>query len=136
MVHDKCRLNHNREKNMTNPIQIINDIRSSKDSHRRPSLRRGFLLIQLIVGVAFLWLPQLTHAQCPQICDANDNTALGVDALLNVTTGTDNVALGHDSLNLTTTGLNNTAGGDDSLAENVVGFNNTGFGWHSLKQVT
>ncbi|HEX3231964.1 MAG TPA: tail fiber domain-containing protein [Pyrinomonadaceae bacterium] len=69
-------------------------------------------------------------------CLTDENTVLGEDALLSLSTGTENVALGYHALQGTTTGLNNTATGHSSLSANTVGFNNTANGWHSLQITT
>ncbi len=119
---------------MTNLIQIINAIYSRMNSHSRPPLRCGFLLIGLVL--AWFTLAPQARAVCQEACLTNDNTAFGEDTLINVTTGTDNVALGHSALSSDTTGLNNTAAGDDALTVNVSGFNNTGIGWHALDSNT
>ncbi len=123
-----------RKHRMTNLIQIINAIYSRMNSHSRPPLRCGFLLIALVLA----WFPLAPQARavCQEACLTNNNTAFGEDTLINVTTGTDNVALGHSALSSDTTGLNNTAAGDDALTVNVSGFNNTGIGWHALDSNT
>jgi hypothetical protein len=102
------------------------------NSMNRSPWRRGFLLIPLIVGVAFFWLPQLTHAQCPQICDANNNTALGNHALFNDTTGGVNTAIGLFALANNAAGNFNTANGGEALELNQIGNNNTANGEGAL----
>ena len=119
---------------MTNLIQIINAIYSRMNSHSRPPLRCGFLLIGLVL--AWFTLAPQARAVCQEACLTNDGTAFGEDALISNTTGTDNVALGHSALSSNTSGLNNTAAGDDALTVNVTGFNNTGIGWHALDSNT
>ena len=123
-----------RKHRMTNLIQIINAIYSRMNSHSRPPLRCGFLLIALVL--AWFTLAPQARAVCQEACLTNDNTLFGEDTLINVTTGTDNVALGHSALSSNTTGLNNTATGDDALTVNISGFNNTGIGWHALDSNT
>ena len=78
------------------------------NSMNRSPLRRGFLLIPLIVAVACFGLPQLIRAQCPQICDGSDDTALGIGALASNTSGS-NTAVGNSALFGNTTGGQNTA---------------------------
>src|SRR5262249_6761936 len=103
------------------------------NSMNRSPMRRGLLLIQLIVGVAFFWLPQLTHAQCPQICDSNANTALGDGALISNTTGNNNTANGFNALFSNTEGFQNTATGWSALYSNTTGFANTATGVAALQ---
>jgi Chaperone of endosialidase len=114
-----------------------------KNSAHLPYLRGVLLLVCSTLFVA--WSGQ-TYGQCPQICDANtSNTALGIGALVSITTGADNTAVGFDALfadtsggfntavgfralNLNTTGFQNTAMGLDALQQNTTGSNNTAFG--------
>jgi hypothetical protein len=56
------------------------------------------------------------------------NTAIGVNALLNNTTGASNTASGGNALFSNTTGTNNTASGADALSFNTTGINNIGIG--------
>jgi Chaperone of endosialidase len=80
---------------------------------------------------------------------ADNNTAIGYQALANNTTGTDNMASGEGALqnNTTgnfntasgqgalysnTTGNSNTATGDNALTHNTTGVDNTGFGYYAL----
>jgi len=107
-------------------------------------MRRSLLLIQLIVGVAFFWLGQFAHAQCPQVCNTDnrdtalgvkalpgdngsDNTAVGTFALLSNISGTNNTAIGSSALNQSTTGVDNTANGFAALQFNT-GSNNIAIG--------
>ena len=88
-------------------------------------LRRGFLLIAL-AGV--LWAPSpVIHAQCPQICDSNGNTAIGFDAST-YTTGYANTATGTEALFLNTTSCCNTAYGFAALFNNTIGGDNIALG--------
>jgi len=119
---------------MTNLIQIINAICSGENSRSRPPLRYSSVLIAL--AFALFAVPLTARAACQEGCLTDENTALGEDALLSLTTGTENVALGYHALQGTTTGLNNTATGHSSLSANTVGFNNTANGWHSLQITT
>jgi len=83
----------------------------------------------LVAFVCFA-LAQLTHAQCPQICDSNDNTALG-DSALSFDTGVSNTAIGFEALQ-ENTGNSNTAIGDSALLMNTYGDNNTAIGDEAL----
>jgi Chaperone of endosialidase len=114
---------------MTNLIQIINAICSGENSRSRALLRYRSVVIAL--AFALFAVPLTARAVCQEGCLTDENTVLGEDALLSLTTGTENVALGYDALQNTTAGLNNTATGHSALASNTVGFNNTGLGWHA-----
>jgi hypothetical protein len=98
-------------------------------------MQSGFLLIQLIVGVAFLGLSQLIHAQCQQGCGGLDdsNTFLGDGALTGNTTGGGNTAIGLAALQFNTTGFYNTATGDEALFLNGIGTGNTANGTGALQ---
>ena len=61
-----------------------------------------------------------------------DNTATGVQALHNNTSGNDNTATGYQSLFNNTTGSDNTATGSLALANNTTGLSNTATGFQSL----
>jgi hypothetical protein len=61
----------------------------------------------------------------------NNNTAFGINALSNTTTGTQNVAVGHNSAALTSTGSNNVSLGWNSLSFNTTGSSNTAIGFSS-----
>ena len=64
------------------------------------------------------------------------NTALGLDALENNTTGTNVTAVGRYSLQENTIGTNNTAVGRRSLISNTTGDNNTAVGTASIENNT
>jgi hypothetical protein len=104
------------------------------DSMNRSSRHCGTIagLIQLIIGVAPFALAQFTHAQCPQICDGNANTAIGSGALVSNTTGSFNAATGVDALQHNTTGGSNTANGANALVSNTTGNDNTAIGNRAL----
>ena len=114
---------------MTNLIHFINATCSGENSHSRPRFRYCSVFIAL--AFALFAVPLTARAVCQEGCLADENTVLGEDALLSLTTGTENVAMGYDALQNTTAGLNNTATGHSALASNTVGFNNTAHGWHS-----
>ena len=91
----------------------------------RSPLRRGFLLIAF-AGVLLAPSPVI-HAQCPQICDNNGNTAIGFDASTN-TTGYANTATGTEALFFNTTACCNTAYGFAALFNNTIGGSNIALG--------
>lgn len=89
-------------------------------------------IYQIIAMSAFLGLAQLTHGQCPQICDSTQNTALGDSALGNLTTGEGNTAIGFNALFSNTDGVSNTAIGLNALGGNVGGDDNIAIGKEAL----
>jgi hypothetical protein len=74
---------------------------------------RAFLLIPFVLA-CFALSPQ-ARAVCQEGCLTNDNTVLGDDPFVSLTTGTSNTAIGRDALFSNTTGNNNTASGSDAL---------------------
>ena len=60
------------------------------------------------------------------------NTAIGVNALVENTTGDRNTASGAGALQSNTTGFRNTASGVSALFNNTTGFNNTASGFGAL----
>jgi len=64
------------------------------------------------------------------------NTAVGQDAMANVTTGLFNTALGERALENNTTGDRNTASGFFALRNNTTGFRNTANGYRALENNT
>ena len=62
----------------------------------------------------------------------NQNVGVGIDALINNTTGYSKTANGLDSLYSNTTGYSNTANGLASLYSNTIGAGNTANGYTSL----
>src|SRR5436190_14664696 len=110
-------------KNMTTP-----DLRKSII---RSPLRLGLLLIPFVLA-CFALSPQ-ARAVCQEGCDLNNgNTFLGVDALVNNTTGIFNTAIGFVALNSNTTGTFNTAMGLEALFSNTTGNDNTATGLNAL----
>jgi hypothetical protein len=90
-----------------------------------------------LFAFAYFALASAADAQCPQICDINNNTAVGNSALISNTTGTDNIAIGVDALFSNTTAVDNTAIGFQALYSNVgpgplAGSNNTAVGFQAL----
>ena len=103
-------------------------LRSTSRSHSRC----GFL----ILGVALCWfaLSPALKAGCPNppgVC-FGQNTAVGQDALFNVTSGVWNVGVGAQSLFNDTTGNQNTAIGYQTLFNNIDGDHHTGIGSQAL----
>ena len=89
----------------------------------------AFLLISFVF-VCFALSPK-ARATCQEGCLSSNNTTLGEDALLDLTTGTDNTALGFNALLSDTTGTYNTAVGSSALYANQ-GSNNSAFGAAAL----
>ena len=88
--------------------------------------------VTLMFALACFALAPLIHAQCPQICDDNMNTALGDDALVNNTSGTGDTAIGASALTSNTTAFSNTATGSRALLSNTIGSENTAIGESAL----
>src|SRR4051794_17594894 len=93
--------------------------------------------IQLVcyVAGAVFGLSQLTWAQCPEICDGNENTALGQSALVNNSSGINNTAVGFKALQQTNAD-GNTATGYQALMSNPSGTFNTAYGQQALSSNT
>ena len=64
-----------------------------------------------------------------------NNTAVGDEALLDLTTGQDNTALGFRALTENTQGNLNTAVGSAALKHNRIGSRNTATGFHALDEI-
>src|SRR6266481_554269 len=92
----------------------------------------------VLVALAFACFALLprAYATCQEGCLTNNNTVLGDEALISVTTGFDNAALGFNALYSVTTGSANTATGWTALQNNTTGFNNTANGSNSLARNT
>jgi hypothetical protein len=86
----------------------------------------------IIIAVITFTLSPFIYAQCPQICDGNDNTALGQSALVN-NTGSGNTAVGFQALQNNTFAGSNTAIGESALSNNVNGYANTAIGADALR---
>jgi hypothetical protein len=121
--------------------------------HRSP-LRRGLLLIPLAFVCFGLAPASQAVLPAPDGGYPGGNTAEGLDALLNLSTGVDNTAIGRQALRSNTDGVDNTATGFQALLSNTGGsFNtatgvgalfanmggafssgkfNTAYGWHAL----
>ena len=88
--------------------------------------------IFIMTAVIFSLSP-LIYAQCPEICDGNENTALGQSALVN-NTASENTAVGFQALQNNTEGLVNTAIGANALYQLVNGQQNTAIGVDALRR--
>ncbi len=75
-------------------------------------IRSGLIIIAGVV----ISVSQFIHAQCPELCDSNQNTALGQSALSNTTTGTGNTGVGFEALKSNISGSFNTAYGVQTLS--------------------
>ncbi len=90
---------------------------------------------RLIIAGAVFGLSQFTWAQCPEICDNNENTALGQSALVNNATGMNNTAVGFQALR-NSNADGNTATGYQALLSNSSGTFNTAYGQQALSSST
>jgi hypothetical protein len=107
-------------------------IPSIRSSISRPPLRRGILLIPLVL--AWFALSPTVRAVDPPPDGGypGNNTAEGEDALFSLTTGTGNTAIGFNALFSNTIGNFNTANGADALLNNTIGTYNTATGDSAL----
>ena len=102
---------------MKNAIQINNAVLTIS-LNRRPHMK-----IKKSQSSFLAWLYRartlFAHAQCPEICDSNQNTAVGDFALGSDMTGVSNTAIGESALAKNNT-YHNTAIGFEALAANTV----------------
>jgi Chaperone of endosialidase len=91
----------------------------------------------LVVFACFAFLPR-AHAVVTDPDDyfPNHTTAVGEEALLNLTSGLDNTAAGWHALRSNTSGSQNTATGRTALLSNTTGSHNTAYGYVALAQNT
>src|SRR5207237_2055862 len=89
----------------------------------------------LIIASVVFSLSQFARAQCPEICDSNENTALGQSALVNNSTGMNNTAVGFQALQ-NSNADGNTATGYQALVSNTSGTFNTAYGQQALASNT
>jgi trimeric autotransporter adhesin len=92
----------------------------------------GAFLLILFVFACFALSPQ-ARAVCQEGCLTNDNTVLGDDALVSLTTGVNNTAIGSNALYANTTAHENTAVGYYALADNTTGGSNVAIGLGALR---
>ncbi len=85
-----------------------------------------------ITAAGLFAVTQFANGQCPQICDSNENTALGDSALANSPNGSLNTAVGFQALRGNSSGIANTAFGHQALINNNIGVNNTAIGFSAL----
>jgi len=106
------------------------------NSINRSPLRRGFLLIPLLL-VCFGLLPTARAVTpAPDGGYPGFNTAEGVNALFSLTTGAANTANGYEALYHNTAGYFNTATGYEALYHDTTGFDNTANGSQALASNT
>lgn len=96
---------------------------------------RSFWVMTLLSLACLAVLP-MAQATCEEDCLANDNTALGDDALLSLTTGIDNTAVGFHALFSNINGDNCTAIGWLALQRNSDGLANTAIGADVMRNNT
>src|ERR1043166_6029939 len=130
---------HDRERERTDPMHSIIQLKTlvscGRDSARLLPLRRGLLLIPLVL-MCFAVLPQMQAAPQPEVvpsplpnypypdgCYQNFTTAEGCNALFNLTDGAGNTAAGWYSLYEDTTASYNTALGAGTLVLNTADSN-------------
>lgn len=89
----------------------------------------------LIIAGVTCSLSQFAWAQCPEICDSNDNTALGQSALTSNFGGMNNTAIGFQALQ-NSNADGNTATGFQALRSNTSGTFNTAVGQQALSANT
>jgi hypothetical protein len=116
---------------MNKTIQLTNTMHPLRNLFRR---HRRFLLIASTAALACFGLSSPARAVSPPPDGgyANQNTAEGEDALLDLTSGAYNTAIGFDALLSNTSGTFNTATGADALESNTTGVNNTATGTGAL----
>jgi hypothetical protein len=116
--------------------QVKTLVSCGRDPARSLPIRRGFLLIPLIL-VCLAVAPQMRAiSPAPDGCYSNFNTAEGCFALDLITGGVGNVGLGWGSLLETTTGNFNTGAGAGTLLFNTTGGSNTAVGAVALLENT
>src|SRR5207237_10291140 len=112
------------------PIDVKTTVRMLSS---RRVLQHMLLSALCILAIA---LSPAARAVCRDGCFTNDNTVLGDNALLKVTTGNSNTAVGVSALTNDTTGSSNTAVGFDALGTNTSAINNTAIGSEALESNT
>ena len=96
---------------------------------KRTLFQRRFAVI---IAFACLALSPAARAACQNGCASVEETFLGDNALISVTTGNRNTAIGFNALQLDTTGYENTAVGRAALDFNTTGYENTAVGADAL----
>ena len=96
------------------------------------NLLANIAILSSLALICLALVPQ-APASCQEDCLANENTALGDDALVNLTTGYDNTGIGFQALSANTTGWQNTAVGRSALASNTTGFSNVAMGAYAMQ---
>jgi hypothetical protein len=97
---------------------------------------RNYVLLLIPLVLACFVLSATAWATCQQGCLTNDNTVLGDDALISLTTGFRNTAVGYQALFSNTTSPENTAVGSFALFSNTTGITNTAVGDVALSHNT
>ncbi len=109
-----------------------------KKSIGRSPLRRGLLLIPLMLACFALLpsaqavTPELLPAPPPDGAYTGFNTAEGLNALFNLTSGQFNTALGFAVLKADNSGSHNTGMGAQALLQNTIGSYNTAVGENAM----
>src|SRR6266436_4642659 len=106
----------------------------TRNSINRSPLRRGVLLIALVIALAWLALSPTARAVSPPPDGGypNNNTAEGENALFSLTIGNNNTAVGFHALFNHSQGPDNTAIGYAALSGQTAGSFNTAIGASAL----
>ena len=106
--------------------------RETRRDRRTYMKNQNTFIIIIIAGLACFVLSP-AGATCQEGCNtANANTYLGVNALINNTTGFFNTAIGYLALYINTNGFGNTASGYLALELNTTGSYNAAIGYQAL----
>ena len=101
-----------------------------------PSKNTTILPVLAALTLVCFALSPRAQAACQNGCLGNRNTALGDDALINVTSGINNTAVGNGALKANRDGEGNTATGRLALSSNTSGRSNTATGLAALRDNT
>jgi hypothetical protein len=108
-------------------------LEKKNEKKKKPMKALTNITYPAFAAFAFAWfaLSPQARAQCPEVCDGSNNTALGNNTLLS-NTGSLNTAIGNAALFNNTTGYENTATGSGAMFTNTTGFTSTATGTDAL----
>jgi hypothetical protein len=116
--------------NLTSPTKVNANLLPDKDKTRNlGSATKGWRNLYLDSAV---YLNGVKFISTPGTGIYRHNTAVGLAALTNITSGSYNTAIGNEALANNTTGIFNTANGADALVLNTTGVFNTAAGYGAL----